>query len=187
MDRRTILTVAGMRKVRYIAENVDSVTKLQSYINEAELYDILPAITSELYIWLTTNDFDAGDSWIYTTPNGKEIAVDKTMYNDILNGAFYECDCENGISMGLVAACAYFAYSRALVEGNIYLTSFGVVSKTSEDSKLVSDKQIQWSANKAAKNGQEAVRGVVEHLKCLGLIECKKPPYTRRKFIIIGD
>ena len=187
MGVNRILTVDRMRKVRYIAENVDSVTKLLTYIDESELFDIAPAITQELYTWLVTNDFAVGDSWIYTTPSGKDVIVSSDMYNDILNGSYYDCNCQKGISMGLIRACAYYAYERALVEGNINLTSFGVVSKRSEDSNVVSDKQIQWSAGKAGKNGAEAVRGVVEHLKCLGLIECKVQPYTRRKMIIIGD
>ena len=184
---QTILTADLIRRVRSVAQNMDASVKIDPYIKEAEFIDVLPAIGVDVYRWFVETDFTTGGPWVFKNSSGMSIAIDTNIYNTLMYGGYFAdgCGCDSH-SMGLVAACGYFAYRRALRQSNVNLTSFGAVGKRSEFSNPISDLNMNIASKDAEQMGKEAIRQVVEHLLSLEMIVCKSKPYTRRRIIAVG-
>lgn len=165
-----IITTDNIREFRPIAQNIDDVARIEPYIREAELLNVLPVIGSAVYRFFDETDFTDGDSWIFATTDGKNIEVTREMYEAVINGGYYSGGCNSGHSMGLAAAISYYAYSRAIMNNQVNVTSFGVVRKRGEYSEPVDSAVLVQVSREAKKMGDEILREVVEQLSAYGLV-----------------
>lgn len=182
-----IATPDCIRRVRPIARNIDDLSRIEPYIYEAEQLNVLPQIGAAVYRWLDETDFEGDGPWAFTPANGQPVTITKQQHEAILFGGYYESDCYGGHSMGLVAACSYYAYSRAVLDNQTNVTSFGVVKKRSEYSEPVDSTTLLQVSREAKKLGEEVMRQVVEHLRALGLIECCKPRQREVHFMEVSN
>lgn len=181
-----ITSVDCMRRVRPIAQNIDGLNRIEPYIQEAEKLNILPQIGVSVYRWLDETDFSGNGPWTFVTTSGRQVIVTKNQYEAILFGGYYESDCESGHSMGLVAAASYYAYSRAVLDNQVNVTSFGVVRKRSEFSDPVDATTLIQVSREAKKLGDEVTREVVAMLKAMGIVECDAKPKRVMRYMAVG-
>lgn len=182
-----ITTVDCIRRVRPIAQNIDGINRLEPYIQEAEKLNILPQVGAHVYRWLDETDFSGDGPWTFTTASGRRVDLSREQYEAILFGGYYQTDCEGGHSMGLVAAASYYAYSRAVLDNQVSVTSFGVVKKRSEYSEPVDSATLIQVSREAKKLGDEVAREVVAHLRSVGMIECDAQPKRVVRYMAIGS
>lgn len=182
-----ITSVDCIRRVRPIAQNIDGINRIEPYIQEAEKLNILPQIGSSVYRWLDETDFNGNGPWPFITASGRQVLLTKEQCDAILFGGYYQSDCESGHSMGLVAAAAYYAYARAVLDNQVNVTSFGVVKKRTEFSEPVEATTLIQVSREAKKLGDEVTREVVAMLKSLGMIECDAKPKRVMRFMAIGS
>ncbi len=167
-----ILTPEAVRKVRPIAENINDLARIETYLREAETLQLIDAIGASLYRWLDETDFSGAGPFIYSRPDGKEVLVTKEQYIIALEGGYYtSCNCEGyKRSAGLVPAIAYIAYSRFIMNNPVNATAFGVVHKLGEFSAQVNDNILVRTANEARKIGKAYLTNVIEYLNIIGLL-----------------
>lgn len=181
-----ITTVEYIRRVRPIAQNIDGLNRIEPYIHEAESLNILPQIGAAVYRWLDETDFTGNGPWVFSAPDGRAVTITKEEINAILFGGYYHGECESGHSMGLVAAASYYAYSRAVLDNQVNVTSFGVVKKRTEFSDPVDSSTLVQVSREAKKLGDEVTREVIEHLRALGLINCCHKPQRVPHFMAVS-
>lgn len=172
-----ILTPDAIRSVRPIAENINDPARLQTYLAEAENLRLIDALGASLYQWLDEYDFSTLDPFVYVTPNGREVYIDRTQYDILMNGGYYpgcKCKCAGSLqkTVGIITAIAYIAYSRFIVNNPINSTAFGVVHKMGEFSAQVNDTVLIRTSNEAKKIGEAYLRGVVECAEAFELLTC---------------
>lgn len=181
-----ITTVEYIRLVRPIAQNIDGLNRIEPYIREAEALNILPQIGAAVYRWLDETDFNGAGPWVFSAPDGRAVTITKEQHDAILFGGYYNGPCQSGHSMGLVAASSYYAYSRAVLDNQVNVTSFGVVKKRSEYSDPVDSSTLVQVSREAKKLGDEVTREVIEHLRSLGLVECDHKPQRVPHFMAVA-
>ncbi len=181
-----ITTVDYIRRVRPIAQNIDGLNRIEPYINEAESLNILPQIGAAVYRWLDETDFTGPGPWVFSVPDGRAVTITKEQHNALLFGGYYDGPCQSGHSMGLVAAASYYAYSRAVLDNQVNVTSFGVVKKRTEFSDPVDSSTLVQVSREAKKLGDEVTREVIEHLRALGLIDCSHKPQRVPHFMAVA-
>ncbi|MCL1936820.1 MAG: hypothetical protein FWF52_00285 [Candidatus Azobacteroides sp.] len=197
MNEKTIIKPDDIRKVRAIAENITDSKRIEPYIHEAEILDVMPAIGVSLYKQIVDNNFydfltTNGNVQIVTN-NGVKILTQKK-WDKFLNGGYYTCSdgaCNSDntrYSAGLIAAISYLAYARMLPNQPLNVTAFGVVQKTTTLSEPIDEKTLFRAVNETRKIGLEYLRQSTDHLRCEGFIDdCKKANAKRyRKFKAIG-
>jgi hypothetical protein len=189
----TIITPDDIRNVRPVAENVTDIKRIQPYIREAEILDVMPSVGATLYRQVTHESFaetlKTNGSIQITTNSGNTVTLDSEQWDKFLNGAFYTCNTDGEkYSEGLISAIAHLSYARMLPNQPLNVTAFGVVNKTTALSEPVDEKILFRAANEARKIGLEYLRQSVEHLRCGGLIDdCIKNNVRRfRRFKAIG-
>lgn len=182
-----IAKIDCIRRVRPIAQNIDGISRIEPYIREAEQLNILPQIGADVYRWFDETDFEAAGPWVYTTPAGRQVHVTKQLAEELLYGGYYAGACGSEHSMGLVAAAAYYAYARAVLDHQVNVTSFGVVKKRSEFSDPVDATTLIQVSREAKKLGDEVTREVIGHLKAVGIIASCAKPKRLTKFRVIGS
>lgn len=183
-----IITTDNIRQVRPIAENIDDVARIEPYIREAELLNVLPVIGAEVYQFLDETDFTTGDSWTFTKGDGIAVEVTRQQHDALIHGGYYTGSCASGHSMGLAAACSYYAYARAVMNNQVNVTSFGVVRKRGDFSEPVDAPTLVQVSREAKKIGDEILREVVEQLKAYGLAcSCQAKEKVMRKWVAIGN
>lgn len=180
-----ITTVDYIRRVRPIAQNIDGINRIDPYIREAEVLNILPQIGAHIYRWLDETDFSGAGPWVFEDA-GRSVTVTKEQYDALLFGGYYDSPCNSGHSMGLVAAASYYAYSRAVLDNQVNVTSFGVVKKRTEFSDPVDSSTLIQVSREAKKLGDEVTREVIEHLRALGLINCCEKPKRVPHFMAVA-
>lgn len=189
-----IIKADDIRKIRPVADNIDDIKRIEPYIKDAEILDVLPVIGASLYKQLDELDLGLLDnSGVSITNNqGEQINVDNKLYTDLLNGCYYECsDCacnEDKLrhSEGLISTIAYLAYSRLLPNHPINVTAFSVVYKHGEFSDKVDETALIRATNQAKNIGKEYLRQCIDYMKCMNLICEKKQIKRRSKFKAIG-
>lgn len=181
-----IITTDNIRQVRPIAQNIDDVARIEPYIREAEALNVMPVIGADVYRFLDTTDFSVGESWTFVNKRGESIAIDRAQYEALIYGGYYESDCGGGHSLGLAAACAYYAYGRAVMNNQVNVTSFGVVRKRSDFSEPVDSGILIQVSREAQKLGDEVLRQVVEQLRTYGMLCDCGVEKIRRKWVSIG-
>lgn len=160
-----IITVEDIRAVRPIAHNIDS-GRVDMYIREAEILDVVPAISAELYEVL-----DAGEN----------LTTEQEM---MLNGGYYYDGCAKCKFEGLKVATAYLAYARFMRNNQVNVTPYGVVAKVGEESATTEHRIVVAQAQEAENIGQALLAEAVRYWDSVG--EACNTPAKKKKFIAIG-
>ena len=149
---------------------------MQTYLSEAENLRLIDAIGADLYQWLDETDFSGDGPFEYTPPGATTVSITKEQYTALMDGGYFtdSCGCQGKRkSAGLIAAIAYIAYARFIVNNPINATAFGVLYKDGEFSSRVEDTVLVRNSSEARKIGEAYLANVIEHLGTLGLIHCK--------------
>ena len=120
-------------------------------------------------------------------PDGTETTITADDHDALMNGGYYAGCCGEKYSNGIVAATAYIAYSRFIVNNPINITAFGVRYKDGEFSSRTEDNAIVRASNDARRIGEAYFEEVTAHCRSLGLLECR--PYTEapRHIVRVGQ
>ncbi len=187
-----IATFEDIKKVRSIANNINDVKRVEPYIKEAETLDVLPVIGAGLYRQL--DNLTRVGGLVITNNANERIELTEELLNELLNGAYYECDgcgCNDDntrYTEGLISAIAYLTYARFLPNNPINATAFGNMQKLGEFSQPIEEKATVRASKEAEKIGLEYLRQCVDFMRCKNIISNrKKVKIGRRKFKTIGD
>lgn len=162
-----IITVEDIRAVRHIAHNIDN-GRVDMYIREAEILDVVPAISAELYEVL-----DAGEN----------LTTEQEM---MLNGGYYYDGCAKCKFEGLKAATAYLAYARFMRNNQVNVTPYGVVTKIGDESATTEHRIVVAQAQEAENIGQAMLAEAVRYWDSVGDKSACNTKTKKRKFIAIG-
>lgn len=162
-----IITVEDIRAVRHIAHNIDN-GRVDMYIREAEILDVVPAISAELYEVL-----DAGEN----------LTTEQEM---MLNGGYYYDGCAKCKFEGLKVATAYLAYARFMRNNQVNVTPYGVVTKIGEESATTEHRIVVAQAQEAENIGQALLAEAVRYWDSVGDKSACHTTTKKRKFIAIG-
>ena len=162
-----IITVEDIRAVRHIAHNIDN-GRVDMYIREAEILDVVPAISAELYEVL-----DAGEN----------LTTEQEM---MLNGGYYYDGCAKCKFEGLKVATAYLAYARFMRNNQVNVTPYGVVTKIGEESATTEHRIVVAQAQEAENIGQAMLAEAVRYWKSVGDKSACKTTTKKKKFLAIG-
>lgn len=122
-----LITITDITDFKPLSINTDVTKKLNTFIGEAQEFDLRPLLGDALYIALV-NDFIASPSL--------------TQYNDIFNSKTYVHDDITYQHDGLRAVLVYFSYARYLAHVNTNQTAFGAVIKLTPDSQPIDFKTL---------------------------------------------
>lgn len=161
-----IITVEDIRKVRHIAHNIDN-GRVDMYIREAEVLDVVPAISAELYKVL-----DAGE----------DLTAEQEM---MLNGGYYDDGCSKRKFEGLKVATAYLAYARFMRNNQVNVTPYGVVAKIGEESTPSERSIVVAQAQEAENIGRALLAEAVRYWHNVS-DSCSCTTKKKRKFYAIG-
>ncbi len=169
-----ITRTQDLRSVRPIAENINDVSRLDTYIREAETLRLIDAIGAGLYRWLDETSFEGEGPFIYARGDGEEIEVTREQVLAVLDGGYWTACGVTRKAEGLRTAVAYLAYSRFLLNNPINPTAFGVVYKDGEFSTRADDAIAARAAAEAAKIGEAYLTKCIAYLYDLKLLPpCK--------------
>jgi hypothetical protein len=129
-----LITIDNIIEYKPMSINTDVTKKLNTYIQEAQEFDVMKFLGDEFYIALE-NDFIAQPSL--------------PTYSDLFNGSEYIYAGVTYRHRGIKAMLIYYAYARYLANTQSNQTAFGNVAKTNPDSTPVSDKTIQRQVEQA--------------------------------------
>lgn len=161
-----IITVEDIRAVRHIAHNIDN-GRVDMYIREAEILDVVPAISAELYEVL-----DAGEN----------LTTEQEM---MLNGGYYYDGCAKCKFEGLKVATAYLAYARFMRNNQVNVTPYGVVTKIGDESATTEHRIVVAQAQEAENIGQAMLAEAVRYWHNVS-DSCSCTTKKKRKFNAIG-
>lgn len=163
-----IITVNDIRAVRPMAQNLDD-NRVEMYIREAEILDVVPAITAEVYEVL-----DAGEN----------LTAEEQM---MLNGGYYDAGCGKRMFEGIKVATAYLAYARFLRNNQVNVTPYGVVAKIGEESSSTEYGLVASRAAEAENIGRALLADAMRYWSSVtDACACGKAQRTKRKFVAIG-
>ena len=190
-----LITVDDIRKIRQIARNIDP-ERVNIYIREAELLDLLPRIGAEFYQRL--NDIgpivlekcrtalQTEDGEMIATENEYDLPVNEWKF---LNGGYYRtCDGEKRHFEGVRTALCYYAYARFIRNHSLQTTPFGVVTKDGDESSSVDRHTVAAMSAEARKIADEYLSQCLmfwDEVRKKGDISTGKAK-RRRKFVPIG-
>lgn len=190
-----LITIDDIRKIRQIAKNIDP-ERVNIYIREAELLDLLPRIGAEFYQKLSNigpivlekcrTKLQTEDGEDIATENEYDLPVNEWKF---LNGGYYWTkDGEKRRFEGVRAALCYYAYARFIRSHSLQTTPYGVVNKTGDDSSNVDIKTVAAMSEEARKIAEEYLSQSLmfwNEVKKKDDIETGKAR-PRRKFVPIG-
>lgn len=119
-----LIQIADIQAAKPLSGNVNSPKKVDTFVLEAQDFDIRPILGDEFFADLL-NDFPAFNK-----------------YDDLWNGSEYTCGDDTFTNPGLKLVLIYYSWARITSDANITSTSFGLVSKLNEDSTPISEKQL---------------------------------------------
>lgn len=201
-----LIGVSDIQDIRSVANNIDP-HKVEIYIEEAEMLDLIPAIGMDLYNRLESGEGfivvgidDAGVPQLLADEEGNPIVEtnERTTAEELMlnGGKFYGRCCGRLQRLdGLRKALAYFAYARLVRNHQVAVTPFGVVSKMGDDSNPADDRTVASIANDARNIALAIVDrcmrywAVVEKTYCLCQNKDKNTFNSngKRRFISIGE
>lgn len=191
-----LIKVADIRKIRQIAKNISD-ERVEIYIQEAELLDLLPRIGADFYQQLSEiGAIDLGkDEGLLKDENGtivlseSEGTLSANMFKFLNGGYFVSKTGETKRIEGVRKALCYFAYARFIRNHSSQVTPFGVVSKMGDESSSVDLKTITALSTEASKIGEEFLVQCLNfwnEVKGIDDINLGKGE-KRRRFFAIGD
>src|SRR5690554_260257 len=113
-----LITISDIQAFKPISNNIDVSKKLNTFIREAQEFDLRPILGDEFYLAIVA-DFEASPSLV--------------TYSDLFNGVTYTYGSNTYQHDGLKSVLVYYAYSRYLNDVQINQTAFGAVIKTNPD------------------------------------------------------
>lgn len=190
-----LITVDDIRNIRQIAKNID-LERVNIYIREAEMLDLMPRIGAEFYQKLSNlgpivlekcrKTLQTEDGEIIATENEYDLPINEWKF---LNGGYYlTCDGEKRHCEGIRTALCYYAYARFIRSHSLQTTPFGVVTKTGDESSSVDMHTVAAMSSEARKIADEYLSQCLmfwDEVKKKGDISTGKAK-RRRKFIPIG-
>lgn len=126
-----LVTIEDFSQFRAITANLDSIKRLDPYIQEAQILDLKPLLGSALYWDFMKNETE--DKYALLI-NGKE-------YTDPSGRPEY--------MPGVKPIVCYFAYARFVMANNVTSTPFGMVNKKNDYSDQVQEKTLARLAQEA--------------------------------------
>lgn len=163
-----IITIDDIRNVRPIAYNIDE-ARVNMYIREAEILDVLPILGADLHENLS---------------NADNLTPEEDM---LLNGGYFNDGCGKKKFEGLKSAISYFAYARFLRNNQINVTPYGVVTKLGEESATSDYKAVAAQAAEAENIGKVMLAEAMRYWNNVaGNCSCGKKQIQKRKFHAIG-
>lgn len=139
MDKRVIITLSDLKKLRPLAE-LDGM-RWEQFAVEAQDQELRPILGDGLYYDFMTKFYSTGDS-MYSA------------YQNLLNGVAYTYNGQPIYYDGLIPMIAYFTLAKLVQNNPVNITRFGVVTKVVPQSQPT-DVQV--------------IRQVVNELKSCGI------------------
>ena len=179
-----IVNFEHLRRVRALSESMDN-RKLVPYIEEAENLHVRPTITPELYKLVEAAVLVDNSGVPVASNAGENIALDGE-YDLLLLGGYYDDGAK--YFAGLIAAEAYLAYSRFVMQHGLTAASFGMVRAGSGDYSQQPDyKQIKSASADAERIGLKYLAECVEYLKFTGELPSSATARKKHRIRTIGD
>ncbi len=144
-----LITLADIQAYKPISANVNEVKQLNTYIQEAQEFDLRPFLGDEFYLALVA-DFEASPS----------LAT----YGDLFNGVDYVYNSDTYRNDGIKVMLVYYAYARYLNNAQNIITPNGIVSKQNNSSTPTSDKSVARLVNQAFSGGKIYENRVLDYL-----------------------
>jgi hypothetical protein len=165
-----ICTIDDIAAIRPIAVNIPD-ERLTPYIKEAEELRVMPKLGIDLYQDLQDNPTKEG-------------------YDILLNGGKYSTGsgscAKDGYCLGLKAAIAYLVYARFVLQNQVNVTAFGVVSKTVMDgSAMVDSSTLSRVCDQAEKTGMQYLDSCLVYVKAK--LNGKRKSGFTSNFTVIGE
>lgn len=132
MDKRVIITLADLKKLRPLAE-LDGV-RWEQFAVEAQDQELRPILGDGLYYDFMTKFYSTGDA-MYSA------------YQNLLNGTTYTYNGQTIYYDGHVPMVAYFALAKLVQNNPVNITRFGVVTKTTGQSSPTDPQVIRQVVN----------------------------------------
>jgi hypothetical protein len=135
---------------KHVSVNIDSVSDLNTYIAEAQEFDLQPVLGAYLF-----NEFQ-------TNINADEP---EERFTKLLNGETYADSSGNQFQFkGVKVVLIYYVYSRLIINNGLKSTASGMVLKTLENSERISDKQRAQMVNQAKSGARKFEDDLVKYL-----------------------
>lgn len=145
-----LITISDIQAFKPISNNIDVSKKLNTFIREAQEFDLRPILGDEFYLAIVA-DFEASPSLV--------------TYSDLFNGVTYTYGSNTYQHDGLKSVLVYYAYSRYLNDVQINQTAYGAVTKTNPDSQPISEKALARQVGQAVSGARAYEQRVIEYLK----------------------
>jgi hypothetical protein len=141
-----LITQSDFENHVQISEEIPYDKYMTPFVRAAQLYDILPVLGNAFYVDLVTN-------------------IAEQEYVDLLTGKTYT-DSNGAVKVffGLKKAICLFAFSRWCHEANINATSFGLVTKISNQSEPVDPKYAGLRANREKEKAVAALQTCIDYI-----------------------
>ena len=170
-----LITITDIKVLKPISINVDTTKKLNTFINEAQVFDLRPILGDEFYLALVA-DIDASPSLV--------------KYGDLWNGNTYTSGSDTYVNYGLKNVLICYAYARYLRASQTNQTAFGVVQKSNPNSEPVSEKALTRLVGQSISSAKEYEATVHKFLNLNAsdypLYKCFKENRKTRSFRITG-
>jgi hypothetical protein len=187
----TIITFEDIKKVRPIAQNIQDLERMQPYIRETEMLEIMPVIGAGLYKEIIERRYanltDNSENQIQDNSENNVILNDEEFFELLEGGYFKDCGKNMQYQDGLITAIAYLTYARAIIQNGINFTAFGIVTKKTETSEPTDDAIIIRASNQAKKTGLAILTQVLVFMSAKNMLPCRTENLRhKRKIKIIG-
>ncbi|NQY30541.1 MAG: hypothetical protein HRT69_13855 [Flavobacteriaceae bacterium] len=128
-----LITITDIKVYKPIADSLDVTMKLDTFISEAQEFDLKPLLDDPLYLALLAD---------------APLFADVDLSN-LFNGSIYTYNDKQYQHEGLKSVLVYYSYSRYKNDSNSNDTAFGTVLKLNPDSEKVDEKVIQRQVHQA--------------------------------------
>lgn len=165
-----LITISDIQALKPISSNVDTTKKLNTFILEAQQFDLKELMGNAFYLDFI-NDFSSSPSL--------------PVYSSLWNGSEFTCGSKTYRHEGLKSVLIYLSYARYVLNSNTDATATGTVHKKEEYSEHVSDKTVQRLYDQAYSGALVYWEDVKRYLDSqeFELWSCKKTPQVRGKRI----
>ncbi len=123
-----LITISDFTQYKAISSNLNAIKKLDSFILEAQQFDLKHLLGSAFYLDIE-KEFSSSPPF--------------PTYSDLFNGSEFTCGNKAYKHEGLKAVLCYLSYARYVLNSNIEATAFGTVHKKTEESEHVDEKTIK--------------------------------------------
>jgi len=125
MEIRTLISKEDFTQYRHISKNIDAKQRLEPYMLEAQRFDIVPFLGSDIITEILDQlETGTGNTNTLTTLNETLLELIKPV-------------------------CVFFSYARMLANQPVQVTRYGVVTKNDDNSEPVSEKTLARLINQA--------------------------------------